>query len=388
MHPFRELRRRRPRAWLLAIGAPLRRGRRGRAALPERSARELAALVAFALAAGAALEFFLDPRPGKRRRHIVRDRTTAAFRRRARKVERQAHYEVGKIVRVTRAITHHEHAPPELDDISLVRKIESELFRDRTIPRAAATALEQAPSEADAEPLTGRQRRVCLGERPQARVAVEPSLAPQQSPALDPNQTANVILHPLFLLFRDFGNAKPARGSGCLHPGLNPARSARPHFRVPSRSGVRPAGDSAGHGSGGRRVHMTIAASAAACSGPRSFHNAPTAPVPAAPAARQSYETPGCSSSRSDKRTSLNSGPKQQCPRVPRTRRPLRPGFHTLASASPPSEGRAAETVQSKRVRVAGVEAESVAVPDLLGVGARGCARVRLARCRGPSRGV
>jgi osmotically-inducible protein OsmY len=96
---------------------------------------ELAAVAAFALAAGAALEFFLDRRSGKRRRHLVRDRTRAAFRRRARKVERQAHYEAGKLVGVAHAISHHEHAMPELDDVSLVRKVESELFRDRTIPK-------------------------------------------------------------------------------------------------------------------------------------------------------------------------------------------------------------------------------------------------------------
>jgi transposase-like protein len=34
----------------------------------------------------------------------------------------------------------------------------------------------------------------------------------------------------LFLLLRVFDNAKPARSSGCLYPGLNPARSARPHI--------------------------------------------------------------------------------------------------------------------------------------------------------------
>jgi hypothetical protein len=100
-----------------------------------RSARELAAVAASALAAGAALEFFLDPRNGKRRRHLVRDRTTAAFRRRARKVERQAHYEAGKMVGLAHSIAHHQHAVPELDDVSLVRKVESELFRDRTIPK-------------------------------------------------------------------------------------------------------------------------------------------------------------------------------------------------------------------------------------------------------------
>ena len=135
MRPFRELSRLRPRVWLLGMRLLLRRSRRDPGRLRRRSARELAAVAASALAAGAVLEFFFDPRSGKRRRHLVRDRTTAAFRRRARKVERQAHYEAGKMVGLAHAITHHDHAVPELDDVSLVRKVESELFRDRTIPK-------------------------------------------------------------------------------------------------------------------------------------------------------------------------------------------------------------------------------------------------------------
>ncbi len=135
MRPFRELFQLRPRVWLLGMRILLRRRRRDPGRLRRRSARELAAVAASALAAGAALEFFFDPRSGKRRRHLVRDRTTAAFRRRARKVERQAHYEAGKMVGLAHAITHHDHAVPELDDVSLVRKVESELFRDRTIPK-------------------------------------------------------------------------------------------------------------------------------------------------------------------------------------------------------------------------------------------------------------
>jgi BON domain len=135
MHPIRELPRRRPGAWLLAMRPSLRRRRRDPARPQDRSARELGAVAAVALAAGAALEFFIDPRSGKRRRHLVRDRTRAAVRRQARKVERQAHYEAGKIVGVAHAATHHEHATSELDDVSLVRKVESELFRDRTIPK-------------------------------------------------------------------------------------------------------------------------------------------------------------------------------------------------------------------------------------------------------------
>lgn len=135
MHPFREFPRRRPRDWMRGPRVALRRDRRGPSRGQDRSAQELAAVAALALAAGAALEFFLDPRNGKRRRHLVRDRTRAALRRRVRTVERQAHYEAGKMVGVAHAITHHQHPTPELDDVSLVRKVESELFRDRTIPK-------------------------------------------------------------------------------------------------------------------------------------------------------------------------------------------------------------------------------------------------------------
>jgi hypothetical protein len=113
----------------------LRRGRRGPEHLRERSARELATVAAPAFAAGVALEFFLDRRSGKRRRHLVRDRTTAALRRRARRVGRQGHYEAGKLVGLAHAITHRDRAAPQLDDISLVRKVETELFRDRSLPK-------------------------------------------------------------------------------------------------------------------------------------------------------------------------------------------------------------------------------------------------------------
>jgi hypothetical protein len=113
----------------------LSRSRRDPGRLRQRSARELAAVAASALAAGAALEFFFDPRSGKRRRHLVRDRTTAAFRRRARKVERQAQYEAGKMVGLAHAITHHDHAVPELDDVSLVRKVRASCSATGRFPR-------------------------------------------------------------------------------------------------------------------------------------------------------------------------------------------------------------------------------------------------------------
>jgi hypothetical protein len=135
MRLFRESARRRRRASLPRMRLSLKRDRREGPRLRERSARELEAIAAPAVAAGVALEFLLDPRSGRRRRQLVRDRTTAAFRRRARRIERQANYRQGKVVGLAHAITHRGHAAPELDDVSLVRKVESELFRDRTIPK-------------------------------------------------------------------------------------------------------------------------------------------------------------------------------------------------------------------------------------------------------------
>lgn len=192
MHPIRGFPRPRPRAWLQATRASPGRGHRGPARPPERSARELAAVSALALAAGAALEFFLDPRNGKRRRHLVRDRTTAAFRRQARKLERQAHYEAGKMVGVTHAITHHQHASPELDDVSLVRKVESELFRD--------------PDDS--------QRTDQLQRRPRDRSPARAARRPQQIQRIerDVRRVAGV---------RDVENL--------LHPPGVPAPARRPH---------------------------------------------------------------------------------------------------------------------------------------------------------------
>lgn len=135
MIPFREPARRRPLAWLLRIRPSLTRDDRWQARPPERSTRELAAAAAAGLTAGVALGFFLDPRSGTRRRHLVRDRTKAVLRRRARRVERQAHYEAGKVVGLAHTITHRQQSPPEIDDVGLVRKVESELFRDRTLPK-------------------------------------------------------------------------------------------------------------------------------------------------------------------------------------------------------------------------------------------------------------
>ena len=129
----RERSRLRTRAAPLALMLNARR--RPSARTRRRSPRDLAAVAVTAMAAGAALEYFLDPRNGRRRRHLVRDRTKAALRRRNRVIRRQTHYEAGKVAGLAHTLTHRDHGPSDLDDVSLVRKVESELFRDRTLPK-------------------------------------------------------------------------------------------------------------------------------------------------------------------------------------------------------------------------------------------------------------
>src|ERR1700741_5024034 len=135
MRPFRESAREWSRPWLSRARRSLKRSRRASHRGKECSARERAAVAGLGLAAGVVLEFFVDPRSGRRRRHLTRDRTTAAFRRRVRRVERHTHYQAGKVEGLAHKITHRNHLAPELDDVSLVRKVESELYRDRTIPK-------------------------------------------------------------------------------------------------------------------------------------------------------------------------------------------------------------------------------------------------------------
>ena len=112
----------------------LNRSRRWSALARQRSVGQLAVVAGSALVAGIVLEFFLDPHSGRRRRKLVRDRTRGALRRRKRVMERRAHYQAGKVVGLAHAVTHRDHGA-DLDDVGLVRKVESELFRDRTIPK-------------------------------------------------------------------------------------------------------------------------------------------------------------------------------------------------------------------------------------------------------------
>jgi osmotically-inducible protein OsmY len=99
-------------------------------------ARTAAAVALPAAALGAAAAYFLDPELGRRRRHVGRDRMARALRRRARRFERQARYEAGKAVGLAHRLTSHPE-PFEYDDVSLVRRVETGLFRDRSLPKGS-----------------------------------------------------------------------------------------------------------------------------------------------------------------------------------------------------------------------------------------------------------
>ncbi len=81
---------------------------------------------------GYLLGFFFDPESGKRRRNVTRDRALAFFRRSARRSQAvpQALYAARQKVAHRR-----EEPKPQPDDVTLARKVETEIFRDPDIPK-------------------------------------------------------------------------------------------------------------------------------------------------------------------------------------------------------------------------------------------------------------
>ena len=87
------------------------------------------------LGAGALVAFFMDPSEGKRRRHTVRDRGFATLRRGKREAASKADYAAGHAHGAVHAVKP-DVAPREpIDDVTLTRKVESEIFRDADAPK-------------------------------------------------------------------------------------------------------------------------------------------------------------------------------------------------------------------------------------------------------------
>jgi hypothetical protein len=105
----------------------------GRLTAPRHPRRRPAFLAGFG--SGALLAFFMDPADGKRRRHLLRDRSFATLRRGKRETVRKADYAAGHARGAVHAVTP-DSAPREpIDDVTLTRKVESEIFRDADAPK-------------------------------------------------------------------------------------------------------------------------------------------------------------------------------------------------------------------------------------------------------------
>jgi osmotically-inducible protein OsmY len=94
--------------------------------------RKLLGLVAL----GAALTYFFDPQQGRRRRAMAKDRVTAFFRQRARKAEQVGQGASAQVEGLVEKAPHLEEEPkPQPDDVTLARKVETEIFRDAEVPK-------------------------------------------------------------------------------------------------------------------------------------------------------------------------------------------------------------------------------------------------------------
>jgi osmotically-inducible protein OsmY len=87
-------------------------------------------------AAIAALTYFYDPQNGTRRRKMARDRFLGFFRQGGRSAGRAGRAVAAEASGLKQKATHlREEEKPQPDDVTLARKVESEIFRDAEVPK-------------------------------------------------------------------------------------------------------------------------------------------------------------------------------------------------------------------------------------------------------------
>jgi osmotically-inducible protein OsmY len=85
------------------------------------------------LALGAALSYFFDPENGRRRRKVAADRLGALVRRHGKRMIKST---VSQAHALKQKGTHLREEPkPQPDDVTLARKVETEIFRDADVPK-------------------------------------------------------------------------------------------------------------------------------------------------------------------------------------------------------------------------------------------------------------
>jgi osmotically-inducible protein OsmY len=86
-------------------------------------------------AAAAALTYFFDPQNGARRRSQARDRVLALFHRGGRKAGRAGEAVAAEAHGLKQKAAHLKEEPKQPDDVTLARKVETEIFRGAEVPK-------------------------------------------------------------------------------------------------------------------------------------------------------------------------------------------------------------------------------------------------------------
>ena len=85
------------------------------------------------LALGAALSYFFDPENGRRRRKLAADRLASLTRRHGKRLVKGT---VSQAQALKQKGAHRSEEPkPQPDDVTLARKVETEIFRDAEVPK-------------------------------------------------------------------------------------------------------------------------------------------------------------------------------------------------------------------------------------------------------------
>ena len=88
-------------------------------------------------AIAAAIGYFFDPQNGARRRNVTRDRILAFFRRGSGKAARAGRGVAAEAYGVSQKVQHLKEEPKDFDDVTLARKVETELFRPADAPKGS-----------------------------------------------------------------------------------------------------------------------------------------------------------------------------------------------------------------------------------------------------------